>query len=449
VRFRGTIVLLIVFAVLGGYVYFAEYRGHDEREQKKAAAKKLFPVPLKDVTGLTLVYPDHRISAVKKDEKRWEITEPKGIDADSDELEMLASNLNQIEKGQVISADKPDLTSFGLDKPAIDVTAHLKDGKDVRILFGAENPKKTDKYAKVGDSAEVFLSPSNWSKSFQKSLTDVRNKKVLDFAADDINSIRLDDGKNQIELQKSGNDWQLKMPAGLKADNGEVSGFLSALQNARATSFADESVDPKNTGLNPPAARVTLHDGKANTERVLSIGKSPEADKYYAKDESRSAVFVIDKEIPGKVRRPVMDWRDKSVAHIEPENIDEVEITRGAEKLSLKKQGSEWKLADGRKVQSEKISNALAALEFERASQILDAPGKPSEYGLDKPRLEVILRQAGKDILGLKFGSGTRNPEGSYLKVSTSMAVMTVTADLYDKFNLKADEIVEKQPAAK
>ena len=86
-RFRGTIILLVVFAVLGGYVYFAEYRGRDEREQKKAAAKKLFPVPLKDVTGITLVYPDHKLSAVKKDEKHWEITEPKGIDADSDEAE--------------------------------------------------------------------------------------------------------------------------------------------------------------------------------------------------------------------------------------------------------------------------------------------------------------------------------------------------------------------------
>src|SRR5215831_941769 len=110
VRFRGTLVLVIVFAALGGYVYFAEYRGHDEREQKKAAAKKLFPTPLKDVTGLTLVYPDHRISAVKKDEKHWEIAEPKGIDSDSDEWEMLASSLNQIEKGEVIDT-KPNLTA--------------------------------------------------------------------------------------------------------------------------------------------------------------------------------------------------------------------------------------------------------------------------------------------------------------------------------------------------
>jgi hypothetical protein len=448
VRFRGTIVLLGVFAVLGGYVYFAEYRGHDEREQKKSAAKKLFPTPPKDVTGLTLVYPDHKISAVKKDDKHWEITEPQGIDADSEAWEMLVSSLSQIEKGDVVAA-KPDLAPFELDKPAIDVTAHLKDGHDVRVLFGAENPKKTDNYAKLADSSEVFLSPSNWSKTFQKSLTDMRNKKILDLAAEDINSIRIDDGKSPIEFQKSGTDWQLKMPAALKADNSEVSGFLSSILSARAVSFADEKVDPKTTGLNPPSYKVTLHDGKANADRTLSIGKSPETDKYYARDESRPAVFIIDKEIPGKVRRPVMDWRDKSVAHVEPESVDEIEIIRGAEKFSVKKQGADWKLADGRKVQSEKISNALTTLEFERASQILDTPGKPAEYGLDKPRLEVTLRQSGKDILGLKFGTATRNPEGSYLKVSTSMAVMTVTADFYDKFSLKTDDIVEKQPAAK
>src|SRR4051794_22245877 len=81
VRFRSTLVLLVVFAALGGYVYFAEYRGHDERQQQEASKKKLFPTPLKDVTGLSLSFPDHKISAVKKDDKHWEFTEPMGIDA--------------------------------------------------------------------------------------------------------------------------------------------------------------------------------------------------------------------------------------------------------------------------------------------------------------------------------------------------------------------------------
>jgi hypothetical protein len=64
-------------------------------------------------------------------------------------------------------------------------------------------------------------------------------------------------------------------------------------------------------------------------------------------------------------------------------------------------------------------------------------------YGLDKPRMEVTLRQAGKDVLGLKFGSATRNPEGSYLQVSMNPAVMTVAEDFFAKFSLKVDDLAD------
>jgi len=119
------------------------------------------------------------------------------------------------------------------------------------------------------------------------------------------------------------------------------------------------------------------------------------------------------------------------------------EIVRGTEKISLKKQGMEWKLADGRKAQLDRITGLLIAVEFERAQEILDTPGNPSLYGLDKSRIEVTLRQAGKDVLGMKFGAATHNPEGSYLKVSTNPAVMTVAEDFFAKFSLKADDLAE------
>ena len=444
-RFRGTFILLGVFVVLGGYVYFAEYRNSDEREQQEASKKKLFSTPLKEVTELSLVYPDHRISAVKKDDKRWEITEPQGIDSDSEQWEMLASSLSQIEKDGIVSGSS-DPAQYGLDKPAVEVRVKTKDGHSVGILFGAENPKKSHNYAKLADTSEIFLSPVTWSKTFQKSLADMRNKKVLDFTVEDINSIRIEDGKNHIELQKSGMDWLLTKD--IKADTGEVSGFLSALQSARAMNFAADGTSPASEGLTPPESRITLHDAKANADRVLSIGKSAETDKYYAKDESRPAIMIIEKEIPAKVRRPVVEWRDRTIVHLEPESIDEIEIVRGKEKIAVKKQGTDWKLADGRKAQSEKISNLLVTLEFERAIQIIDTGGSSSN-GLDKPRLEATLRTSGKDVVGLKFGGATRNPDGSYLKVSTSPSVMTVAADFYEKFNLKADDLAETQPAPK
>jgi len=139
----------------------------------------------------------------------------------------------------------------------------------------------------------------------------------------------------------------------------------------------------------------------------------------------------------------LIDWRDRSIAHFEQGSIDELEIVRGSEKISVKKQGSDWKLADGRKAQMDKISSLLLAVEFERAQEIIDTPGSLSSYGLVKPRIEVTLRQAGKDVLGLKMGGETRNPVGSYLKVSTNPAVMTVAEDFFAKFSLKADDIAE------
>ena len=441
-RFRSTLVLLVVFAALGGYVYFAEYRGHDEREQKEASKKKLFPTPIKDVSSLSLTFPDHKFSAIKKDDKHWEFTEPQGMDADSDEWDMLVSSLGQIEKGSAVSTDA-NLAQYGLDKPVVEVTAKLKDGKTVGVLFGAENPKKSDSYAKLADSSDVFLSPLSASKSFQKSLTDLRNKKVLEFAPDDINSVRIEDGKNLFEFQKSGMDWLVKKPLDLKADGEEISGFLDTIQAARASDFADSKLTLISAGLAPVTTKITLHDVKANSDRVLSLGNSPEKDKYYARDESRSAIMVIGKDVPDKARRPLIDWRDRSIAHFDQGSVDELEIVRGAEKISVKKQGSDWKLADGRKAQADKISSLLLAVEFERAQEIIDSPGNPAIYGLDKPRIEVTLRQGGKDVVGLKMGGATRNPVGSYLKVSTNPAVMTVAEDFFAKFSLKADDIAE------
>jgi hypothetical protein len=436
------LVLLVVFAALGGYVYFAEYRGHDEREQKEASKKKLFSTALKDVSSLSLSFPDHKISAVRKDDKHWEFTEPMGIDADSDEWDILVSSLGQVEKGGAVSTST-NLAQYGLDKPVVEVTAKLKDGKTIGVLFGSENPKKTDNYAKLTDSPDVFLSPVTGSKSFQKTLTDLRNKKVLEFAVDDINAVRIEDGKNVLEFQKSGMDWLVKKPLDLKADGEEISGFLSAIQSARAANFADSGLTLISAGLAPVATKITLHDAKANVDRVLSLGKSSETDKYYARDESRAAVMIISKDVPAKARRPLIDWRDRSIAHFDQGSIDELEIVRGAEKITVKKQGSDWKLADGRKAQMDKISSLLLAVEFERAQEIVDSPGNPSTYGLDKPRIEVNLRQAGKDVLALKLGGATRNPVGSYLKVSANSTVMTVAEDFFAKFSIKADDLAE------
>jgi len=446
-RFKSTLILFIVFLGLGSYVYLAEYRGRDEREKKEQAAKKVFQIEEKDVKEITLIYPDRTIAAVKKGEKQWEMTSPAGVEADPDEWDRLASNIAGVEKESTVASENADLAQFGLDKPSVTVRAKLADGRDIGLLFGAENPKKTFNYVKLDSSSEVFLSPSSWSGFFKKSVADMRNKKLLNFETENIDAIRIADAKGgEIALQKSGTEWMLKKPIEGRADDGEASSFLSSISFARAADFAD-SVDAKTSGLDAPSIRITLHDSKAGADRTLLIGKAKETDKYYAKDASRPAIFVIEKEIPEKARRPLFDWRDKTIAKVASDKVDEIEVIRGAEKFSAKKTGEEWKLPDGRKLQGHRISSMISSLDFERARQIIDAPKALSAYGLDKPKMEVFFREAGKEVLSLKFGGNSKDPEGVYLKTSTSPAVVVAASTVSDSFNVKAEDLVESPPA--
>ena len=449
-RFKGTLVLLLVFGALGGYVYFSDFYNKEARDKQEEANKRLFGGEVKDVEEITLEYEGKTITAIRKDEKTWEITNPGGLEADSETWDQLATSFVEIQKDEVVSAQKADLAPFGLDKPAIVVRVKLKGGTASGLLVGAENPKKTFQYAKRADNDEVFLVSTSGASSFKKSFTDLRNKKVLDFESDNIDVVRIEAaGKPEIEIQKSGSDWQLRKPVDARADGGEVLGFLSAIQFSRASAFADEKVDLKAAGLEAPSVKVTLRDQKAGRDLVLLFGKSPEKDKNYARDAARPAIFILTTEIIDKARRPVFDWRDKTVVRFGEGGspaIDEIQISRGPEKFSLKKNESDWVMPDGKRAQQLKVSDMLSALENARAVAIIDAPKALSAYGLDRPRLEAVLREKGKDVAALQFGSENSNPAGVYLKTS-GPAILTINKDLYEGLNVKPADLQEPEPS--
>src|SRR5215831_1152840 len=160
-RFKGTAALFLAFIVLGGYVYFTEYRGKEERQKQEAAKKKVFQVQDKDITEVSLTFPDRTITGVKKGEKQWQITSPAGLEADSDEWEQLASNVPKIEREDTVAQNIPDAAQFGLKDPAVKVSAKTKDGKTLEVLFGGVNPKKSHNYAKLTGNNDVFLTTSN------------------------------------------------------------------------------------------------------------------------------------------------------------------------------------------------------------------------------------------------------------------------------------------------
>lgn len=445
-RFKGTLALLLAFAGLGAYVYFVEYGGREAREQQEAAKKKVFPIEAKNVAELTLEFPDRTVAAVRKDEMTWQMTMPAGMEADSEAWESLAANLARTEKEDPAVVERAeDLAQYGLDKPFVKVTAKLQNGDTIGISFGSENPRKTFRYAKQLNQDPVFLSSTSWSSGFNKSLYDLRNKSVLAFEADNVEGVRLEvAGRPEIELQKSGMDWLLKKPLETVADSAEAASFVSSLQFARATEFAPADVDARKAGLDPPGSRVTLRE-TSGKEHVLLVGKTAGEENFYVKDQSRPAILIVSKDLPEKVRRPLLDWRDKSIARLNRDAVDEIELVKGTEKSTFRKVGADWQTGDGKKVRSDRVSEWLSSLEFDRATDILDNPKTLSSYGLELPRMRVLVREAGKEVLALAFGRTVG--DGVYVQSSRQPAVLTAPETLFEKFNVPLADLLEETPA--
>ncbi len=91
-RFKGTLVLLIVCLLLGGYIYFYEIKGGEQREKTKEAENQVWKFEGKDIQQIDLLSSNQHITAVRQGESNWALTSPRALDADSDDLNSLANS---------------------------------------------------------------------------------------------------------------------------------------------------------------------------------------------------------------------------------------------------------------------------------------------------------------------------------------------------------------------
>src|SRR5215467_13272646 len=162
---RSFLVLLVVAAALGGYLYYDSK--HTSTDQKKL--EKVFPdVQADRIDKITVKSDKGDTTTVQKQSGSWRMTQPLATGADDSELSGLTSNLASMEVQRVID-DKPgDVKQYGLDPARIEVS-FTSGGKDRKVLLGQKTPSGSDMYAKVPDNPRVFLVPSFADTTFNKS----------------------------------------------------------------------------------------------------------------------------------------------------------------------------------------------------------------------------------------------------------------------------------------
>lgn len=391
------LVLAVLVAALGGYLYFYEVPA----AQKEAEKEKLVGVKDDAVTGIELVYPDRTIELTKGD-KGWRIVKP--IDAPADEP-VVKSLLQAITGAQVqksIDQLPSDLAPFGLDKPGIVVKLTVKDGTVPPIAVGKNTSIGAKTYVRKGDEPKIYLTAGTLTTSINKQPKDLRDKQILSFQDDDVQRVEIAKaGAPALTLTRKDKDQWTITPGDLPADASEVRSYLAGLRSTRASDFPDDAgTDLAKYGLDKPRLTVTVATGKdgAATEQLLVGGESSgeQTKSVYVKRGSAPTIYAVGEWAFRSLDKDAAALRDKTVLAFDPERVGRVVLERkeGTGATFVRTPSGNFTLegVDEAKSKGTAIKRFIDDLKDLKGSGVAAEPaGDLKPFGLATPSLRITL----------------------------------------------------------
>ena len=409
--FKSLVVLVVVLAGLGAYVYFIESK--KPQDTATPAGPKVFTVKAEAIEEVTVKSAGGERTTLKKTGGAWQITAPFAAPADEAEISGITSGLATVDVVRTVEENAADLAQFGLAEPRVEIEFREAGGKSAkRLLIGDKTATSGDLYATVPGEKKVFLIAGSYDASFSRSTFDLRQKSVLTFERDKVDQVIVEAGAAPVELARAAGEWKLSRPILAPADYGTVEGLIGRVQSAQMKAItAQDAPSLKPYGLDKPAASVTF--GLGSSRATLLLGGKADAGTVYAKDASRPMVFTVDSTLLDDVKKPADQLRRKDVFEFRAFNATAVHITRGTSTVAFEKtkgQGKDatdvWRQTKpaAKDVDAAAFDTLLTKLSDLRAQSFVETGGR-TKTGLESPVMVVTVRfDEGKKEEKVTFG---------------------------------------------
>jgi len=384
-KIRSLIVAAFVLLVLVGTLYWSGKR--KPTSQIATASADTPPAILKldeaAITKLELKKKDAgAIVLAKNNSGAWQIIQPQPLAADQSAVSGALSALSSLNSERLVEDKASDLKQYGLDQPALEVAIAEKDNKAQRLLIGDETPTRSAVYARLAGDPRVFTVASYNKTSIDKSLNDLRDRRLLTLNADKISRIVLIQKNREIEFGRDKNEWQILKPGPLRADSFQVSELARKLSGARM----DLSGSDKDLGEAPsvfahatPVASAKITD-QAGTQE-LQVRKSK--DIYYAKSSVVNGTYKVDSDLGQALDKGLDDFRNKKLFDFGFNDPTKIEMHSGSKAYFLSRNGTDW-WSNGKKMDAGSVQAFISTLRDLSASKFV-------ESGFAKPGMEITV----------------------------------------------------------
>jgi hypothetical protein len=314
VRYRSTMVYLVAAVVLVG-LYLYESRTEKRKEEADRETKRLFHVTASQIDGLVFQRGSSSLKlerGVGEDKKGWEIVSPVRSGTDRIAVATTVDTLVELRYSRLVSEKADNLSQFGLDKPELRIVFRTGDKED-SISFGSRSPLGEGFYARRGEGRKSYLVPVASKTALDKSLFDLRSKALFTLEPEKIDRVLIQTEPAARKFRKKEGQWYLEGGDPLKVDREKMDLIVRDTLLAYALSFEKEKAeDLRPYGLDRPAARVNLSDGKRKEEILYGRSfKAPGGGRVYAMMAGRPYVVTVPGRLVEDLPKSMDELREK------------------------------------------------------------------------------------------------------------------------------------------
>src|SRR6185312_241991 len=401
---QGLITAVGVLAILGGYAWWANRHPTSDKSPADATSPKILSLTADQITGIRLLKTGPDAVVLSKTGDKWQITAPQELPADSDSVTALTGAVAPLTSDRLIDDHPQSLAPFGLDHPTSEVDITTKDGQTRKLLFGSDTVSGSDTYAKLANDPKVYTIASSSKSSLDKSVNDLRDKRLMTLNSDKITSVTLTAKGPAVEFNKNASgDWQITKPAPMRADGGAVDDLVSKLKDVKM----DLSATPTSADF-AGAARLgtaTFVDDKG--PQSIEVRKAKSGD-IYAKSSAVGGIYKVAADIGTAIDKSADDFQNKKLfdfGFTDPAKLD-------LAGKHYEKSGDKW-FSGSQQIDSTSLQDVIDKLRDLAAVKFSDhISGSPVltlavTWGEKSKVDKVTINKSGEDYIGVRDGDPT------------------------------------------
>ena len=383
---KGLLTATFLLLVLSAVIWWSNKKAATaDKTPVETATVKLLNSPADQIQNIEIKKRTGETVKLQRSDSQWQIISPKQLRADPDAVSGMLSTLSPLSSDRTVEEKATSMDQYGLTQPAIELSIADKNKKTTKLLIGDETPAGTAVYAAIAGDPRVFALSTYKKNSLDKSLNDLRDKRLLIFDSDKVSSIELTAKKQTMAFGRSNDQWQIVRPKPFRADSSQVEELLRTLRDAKIDLSGSEDEKKASAAFSSGALFATAKVTDVSGTQELQVRKNK--DDYYAKSSAVAGIYKIASGTDTGLDKGLDDFRNKKLfdfAYADPEKI---ELHDGPKSYFLTRSGSDW-WSKGTKMDSGTVSVLIDKIRDFSASKFPDT-------GFTAPAMDLTVTSDG------------------------------------------------------